>query len=269
MPGEPSPGAPDLTARVLADLRKIRSAKGKLTPQKLSRFPALLQVMGADDLLDAFMAFRRELRRYIATANRDEAAAALSIYADYELVLDRLQETANQYSAGDDLKDQRTARHWSDRGMPQVAEDLVYMAHIKGRLGRELLELSIQGHDGGGIMITIEQMVQAALDVQAPSITLWAMNANGDPQERTIDLRHHSAVETVGEEYRSIEQRVVLAPELLERITRDHGLTLAVTGRDAPMRTISFTNSWQPPAGLKIAMSAYRTRATVEITRHE
>lgn len=265
---EPELGSETPTpAMVLRELLQLRGAKGKLTPQKLSQYPTLLQVVGSHDLLDGFMALRRELRRFIATANRNEAAAALSIYADYELVIDRLQETANQYSESDELRDQRSARRWSDAGMPQIAEDLVYMAEVQGRLGRELLEIDVRAHGSGGLLIVIEQMVQAALDVKAPNVSLWAMNANGDPEECSIDLRRFPAVEITGDEFRSIEQRVVLAPELLERITEDHGLAVAVTGRDAPMRTVSFTSSWQPPAGLQMSMSAYRTRAAIEITR--
>lgn len=151
--------------------------------------------------------------------------------------------------------------------MPQVAEDLVYMAEVQGRLGRELLDIDVRAHESGGLLIAIEQLVQTALDVEAPTVSLWAMNAQGDPEECTIDLRRFPAVEATGEEFRSIEQRVVLAPELLERITEDQGLTLAVTGRDAPMRTVSFTSSWQPPAELKVSMSAYRTRAAIEISK--
>lgn len=256
----------DLRAEVLDQLLALRSAKGVLTPQKLARFPALIEVMGGGDLLDAFMAFRRELRRYIESANRNEKAAALSIYAKDEHVGERFQYVANRL--GDrDVREQRTARRWSDEGMPALADDLVYMAEVQGRLGRELLHIELEITDDGALAVSVDQMVLAHLPVRAPEVTLWAMNSSGDPEELSLDLGRHPATEATKGDYRMIRQRISLAPELLDRITPERSLALAVTGRDAPMRTISFVPPATTPPGVAVVLSAYRTRAAVELTR--
>lgn len=256
----------DLAGEVLAELRAIRSARGKLTPQKLARYPMLMHVLGADDLLDAFFAFRRELRRYAREANRDEAAAAQSIYADAETVIQRLDYTAIRLS-DDELRDQRTARRWSDAGMPALAEDLVYLARVRGRLGREMLSIELDAGPGHGLLLTIDQIVQVDLDVRAPEVTLWTLDTDGDPRQISIDLELYPATETNDGENRLIRQRVLLDGELMDRITPEHGLVLAVTGRDAPMRTISFEDRWSPPREVVVRLSAHRTRAAVELAR--
>jgi hypothetical protein len=262
----PIPDAQELVKQVQDELLNLRSMKGRLTPQKLGRCPTLLRVTGADDLLDAFFAFRRELRRYIETGNRDEAAAALSIYADHDTVLDRLQETADQLSDRDQ-RDQRSARRWSDDGMPTIARDLVYMADVQGRLGRELLNIQLGPTDDGGLLVIIDQMVQTQLPTRAPELSLWIMDTKGDPEELSLDLSDYPAVEATRDDYRMIRQRVRLTPDLLRRLSPEHGLTLAVAERDAPMRTISFEPPTTPIPGIRLAFSAYRTRAAIELTR--
>lgn len=255
-----------LTQRVKDELVEIRSAKGRLTPQKLASYHALVHILGADDLLDAFMAFRRELRLYAESANRNEAAAALSILVDRDNVLDRLQETATRLSP-DDLHDQRSARRWSDAGIPVLARDLVYMAEVQGRLGREMLSIGVDLDNDGNLVVTVQQLLQADVRARAPELSLWAMDAHGDPHELAIDLERFPASEASRGDYRMRTQRVAISVDLLDRVTPDQGLTLAVTGRDAPMRAISFEPATTSIPGLQIAFSAYRTRAAVEVTR--
>lgn len=64
-------------------------------------------------------------------APRLPAPGSLSAPAD--TVLDRLQLTAEALSPDEDWRDQRTARRWSDAGMPTIAQDLVYFAQVAGR----------------------------------------------------------------------------------------------------------------------------------------
>lgn len=256
----------DLGQKIEAELFKIRSAKGRLTPQKLAGYETLVQILGAEDLLDAFMAFRRELRRYAETANRNEAAAALSIMVDQETVLDRLQETAARLDP-DALPDQRSARRWSDAGMPALARDLVYMAEVQGRLGREMLSIGVELNADGNLIVTVQQLLQTDMPARAPELSLWAMDAHGDPHELSIDLEQFPASEATRGDYRMRVQRVSIAVDLLDRVTPEQGLTLAVTGRDAPMRAISFEPTVTAIPGLRMAFSAYRTRAAVELTR--
>lgn len=133
----------------------------------------------------------------------------MSIYADHETVLDRLQETAERFSE-DEARDQRTARRWGDDGMPTLARDLVYMARVRGRLGRELLHIELQAASDGGLLVIVQQMMRADLDVRKPELTLWAMNAEGDPEELSVDLDRHSAAEA-----RMSVQRVHLSAPIL------------------------------------------------------
>ena len=129
-----------LERQVLSELLALRKAYGRLTVQKFSAFTTLRQVCGGDDLLDAFLMFQRELTRY-QHGGRTEAAAAWSLVAPADTVLDRLQLTAEALSPDGDWRDQRTARRWSDAGMPVIAGDLVYFAQVAGRLGTETLSI--------------------------------------------------------------------------------------------------------------------------------
>ncbi|MGL5827459.1 MAG: hypothetical protein ACRCYU_22030 [Nocardioides sp.] len=251
-----------LAGRVLDELLAVRAAKGRLTPQKLSGYPALVEVTGANDLLDAFFAFRRELERYRTSANRDHAAAVLSISADFDTVLDRLQYTADELSDG--LADQRSARRWSDRGMPTIARDLVYMAEVQQRLGQELLSVELQG-DESELMLVIEQMVSTELNVVAPEVKLWLTSDDGDPEELVVDLGRYPASTAQQEEYTLHRHRVALAGELLARVQPGQSLTVSITGRNAPMRTAFFRDRATLPERFAVTFSCYRTVVGVEV----
>lgn len=146
-----------LEAQVLSELLALRKAHGRLSIQKFSRFEVLRRVCGGDDLLDGFLLFQRELARY-QRAGRNEAAAALSLCSPADTVLDRLQLTAEALS-GEDWRDQRTARRWSDAGMPVIARDLVYFAQVAGRLGTETLSITLGG-SGQRLAVCIDQMTR-------------------------------------------------------------------------------------------------------------
>ena len=160
-----------LEQQVLAELLALRKAYGQLTVQKFSTFTTLRQVCGGDDLLDAFLLFQRELARY-QHSGRNEAAAALSLSAPADTVLDRLQLTAEALSPEQDWRDQRTARRWSDAGMPILARDLVYFAQVAGRLGTETLSIQLGG-SGTSLMVIIDQMTSSDLPAKAPLIQVW------------------------------------------------------------------------------------------------
>ena len=154
-----------LEQQVLTELLALRKAYGQLTVQKFSTFATLRQVCGGDDLLDAFLLFQRELARY-QHSGRNEAAAALSLSAPADTVLDRLQLTAEALSPEQDWRDQRTARRWSDAGMPILARDLVYFAQVAGRLGTETLSIQLGGN-GASLMVIIDQMTNSDLPRQS------------------------------------------------------------------------------------------------------
>lgn len=258
-----------LVDRVLNELLDMRGTKGRLTPQKLARYPALLNITGGDDLLDAFMSFRRELRRYVETANRNEAAAALSISAPDEQIGHRLEYCANRLSADPrNPSEPRTARGWSDEGMPAIAEDLVYLAEVRGRLGAEMLSIAVHGENNGSISVAVEQVLQGDVQALPPTLSVWLMDADGDPEELHVGLGDLPMTVATSQTHRMNRQQFLLCSDLLERTTERHGLSLAVTGRDAPMRTASFSApTGRVPETLAIAYSAYRTRVVVEFTR--
>lgn len=134
----------ELIAAVHADLVALRGAHGRLTVQKFSQYMALRLVCGGGDLLEAYLAFERELRRYATEGNRNEAAA-LSISAPMKTVLDRLEEVVSLLDDTGEGRDQRTARRWSDQGFTTIATEMVHVAEVRGRLGNELLTIELFG----------------------------------------------------------------------------------------------------------------------------
>lgn len=182
-----------LEQRVLAELLGLRKATGVLTVQKFGRFETLRLVCGGDDLLDAYLMFQRELERY-RHSGRNEAAAALSLSSAADSVLDRLQLTAEALSPGEAWRDQRTARRWSDAGMPVIARDLVYFAQVAGRLGTETLSIQLDGQ-GTELAVVIDQMTTVGLPTKAPLIQVWHYPDGEEPRQVELDLDHYASTE--------------------------------------------------------------------------
>ena len=157
-----------LIATVKKELTALRGAQGILDAQKFNNYPNLVRVCGGDDLLEAFLMFGREMRRYASEGNRNEAAAALSITAPAETVLDRLEYVVGLFEEHGQIRDQRTGRRWSDKGISAIAKDLVYMAEVKGRLGTEMLTIEIDGGCDEGLFLSIYQLTTKNLDETAP-----------------------------------------------------------------------------------------------------
>ncbi|WP_396910314.1 hypothetical protein [Mycolicibacterium sp.] len=176
----------ETVAAVVDALKKLRGGHGVLTVQKFSHQPTLVQLLGDGDLFDGFIAFKRELGR-LQRGNKFEAAVAYSIAADYESVLDRLQATAEALADGEP-RDQRTARHWSDRGMEAVARELIAFAHLRGHLGRDLIGIAL--HDGGtgAVDIRIVQVASIHLRPRAPVVTVVQQPDSEHPMTNEIDL---------------------------------------------------------------------------------
>ena len=177
-----------LTQAVLEELLALRSKPGRLTIHKFAEHPALRRVCGGGDLLDAFLMFQRELTRLQADADRDVAAAAWSISAKADSVLDRLQLTAEALS-GDEWRDQRSARRWSDHGMPVLADQLTYSAEVQGRLGQELL--SIELHDGSDESTAARGHRPARLVLtyqRRRHWFVWTYPDGDDPHEADLDI---------------------------------------------------------------------------------
>lgn len=169
----------ELIASVHKELVAITGAHGLLTVEKFSQFPALILVFGGGDLLEGFLGFEREMKRYVDEGNRDVAAAAISITAPADRALDRLEYVVAEIEAEDgEYRDQRTGRRWSDRGLKVIATEMVHVAEVRGRLGSELLTIEISGNRKDGLHLTISQLTNKQLDERAPLVRFW--NHQGD-----------------------------------------------------------------------------------------
>ena len=263
----------ELQARVLDELTRLRGSLGRLTVQKFSKFPTLRRVCGGGDLLDALLMFEREMRRYRETAGRNEAAAAISITAPADTVLDRLEHVVGALPQDGELRDQRSARRWSDSGLPTLAEDLVYFAEVQGRLGQELLNIEATGTLEAGLRLTIDQMTTNGLPDRAPLIRAWHYPDNSDePHEReaTVDLEEFLSAITSNEAHQMKRYHVHLDfPHMREELSRDEEkiMSVSIEGRDAPMRTVSINDSTELPRGLRLESTVYRTIVMIDVVR--
>ena len=257
-----------LEQQVLTELLALRKAYGQLTVQKFSTFTTLRQVCGGDDLLDAFLLFQRELARY-QHSGRNEAAAALSLSAPADTVLDRLQLTAEALSPEQDWRDQRTARRWSDAGMPILARDLVYFAQVAGRLGTETLSIQLGG-SGTNLMVVIDQMTNSDLPAKAPLIQVWHYPSSNSPRELTLDLEQITSPQVSRDGLTMRRHRLALdLPDTKAVEPDDAILAVSIIGQDAPMRTVFYQDHSHLIPGLHTRMTTYRTIVMVEVARDE
>lgn len=243
---------------------QLRKSHGVLTIQKFAQYETLRPACGGDDLLDAYTMFRREMTRFQALG-RTEAAAALSLIAEADTVLDRLQMTAEALSPAE-WRDQRTARRWSDAGMPILAEHLAYLAEVQGRLGRELLNLLVEGDVNEGIRLTVDQMTHKELNSRAPEIRIWRSPEADTPQEITLSLERFQC--TSVEQHPYVMQRHVLQIDIPDATAVDPEtavLAVTITGQDSPMRTVIMEDHSQLHPRFRIRWATYRTIATMTI----
>lgn len=263
------PGHEQLTRLVLGELLTLRSKPGRLTIHKFAELQTLRRVCGGGDLLDAFLMFQRELDRLRQDGDRDVAAAAWSLTAEADTVLDRLQLTAEALS-GDEWRDQRTARRWSDHGMPVLADQLAYIAELQGRLGQELLSIELHdSEDESRLHVVIDQLVSAHLPATAPLVRLWTYPYGDNPHEADldIDLEAHGS-RTVTKDGQSMRRHKldVPIPDLATIGAGQLALSLSVEGRDAPMRTVFFVDFTTPATDRMVRFAAYRTIATIDVS---
>ena len=257
---------PAVVAATRAELLVLRSGHGQLTMSKLSGCPHLVQLCGEGDLVEAFMMLGRELARY-EKGNKYEAAAALSLSSPADTVLDRFTMTAEHF----DYQDQRTIRRWSDRGLGRIAEDLAAIANVRGRLGRELLTLTLQDAPDGRHQLMIDQMDFAQLDGEPPSVTIWIWHDEDNADQAAPELTSTNSRHAEDGSYRNTRWRIALPPlgELLADLERRHRtnklITIAVQGRSAPARTAIWRNEATLPEGLLVEVVVHRTMVMVEL----
>ncbi len=264
----------ELIASVHTELVALRGAHGRLTVEKFSQYPALLLVCGGGDLLEAFLMFEREMRRYVAEGNRNEAAAAISITAPADTVLARLEYVVTDLENDGDFRDQRTGRRWSDRGLKTIATEMVHVAEVRGRLGSELLTIEITGNREEGLHLTISQLTNKNLDERAPLVRFWKHQGDDlveQPASLTLDFDRYKAPEVANDTYRLKRYHIrAELPEDLEAAEVDIGdaiYSISLEGRDAPMRTVTFVDHSDLGDGLGLQFTTYRTLATVEIVK--
>ena len=255
----------DAVHRELVDLR---GARGRFTIEKFTGYPVLRRVCGGGDLLDGFLTFERELRRYAISAGRDEAAAALSIQAPAETVLDRLEHVVAALPQDGQLRDQRTARRWSDRGLRTIAGDLVHLAEVQGRLGRELLAIEVTGDGRDGLLVTIDQMTALTLPAKPPLVRVWHYDEDGATTEAGVDVDLREIPSALARdmkyEMRRFRLLVEMPGHLHGRVPGSKLLGVSVEGRDAPTRTTSLHAALTPGATGQVTFSVYRTLVAID-----
>jgi hypothetical protein len=264
-----------LIAAVHTELVALRSAHGRLTVEKFSQYPTLRLVCGGGDLLEAFLMFERELRRYTAEGNRNEAAAALSLMAPQATVLARFEEVLGHFEDADGReRNQRTARRWSDQGLTTIATEMVHIAEVRGRLGSELLTIELSGTLSAGLHLVIWQLTNKPLDERAPLVRFWRHHGDDlveQSNDLTLDLDRYQAPEATNDDYRLKRYHIVVAlTEELRLPKGDVGETvysISIEGRDAPMRTVTFMDDSQLGDELVLRFTTYRTIATVEVVK--
>lgn len=263
-----------LTLIVLEELKALRKDHGRLTVQKFSQFPALRRVCGGGDLLDAYLEFERQLRQYIATGNRNEAAAAISLLGPGDRVIDRLEDVVGHFEEKGPSREQRTGRRWSDRGLKTMATDLVHVADVRGRLGRELVTIEIAGTRATGLQIVLWHLAARHFNEHAPLVRFWKHQGDDlveQPQELRVDLEQVDAPEASNDTYRL--KRYHISAELPAELSTeevdpgDALYSISIEGPDAPMRTVSFLDQSRLGDDLTLRFTTYRTIATVEVIK--
>lgn len=264
----------DLVAAVHEELLAMRGAHGKLTVEKFSRYPNLRQVCGDSDVLVAFLMFERELQRYIRKGNRNEAAAALSIAAPWETVLNRLEAVTHHLDPDGDGRDQRTARRWSDQGMLILATELVHLADVQIRLGSELTSIELSGTYEDGIILDVFQLTTRHAEERAPLARVWYYLPDEAVEGGNTIIYDLEEVES---------PQADKGPFLLRRYTfkldRLKGLEAApvnagetvyrfsIDGRDAPLRSVSFQDKSDLSGFFTVRFTAHLTDATIEMMK--
>ncbi len=248
------------------ELLALRSEHGKFTTAKLSQYPTLVRLCGEDDLIEAFLALKRELQRY-KHGNKHQAAAALSIISPADTVLERFTLTAEHF----DYQDQRTIRRWSDKGLKGIAEDLVAIANVRGRLGRELLTLTLTGNPKDGFQLVIDQMDFTQLASTPPGVTMWLWVDEDNAEEANIELTEETSRSANNQTYRNTRWQIELpdVSKLLadqnRRTKTDKILTIAIQGRNAPSRTVVWSDHSTLPKEIISEVTIHRTMVMVEM----
>jgi len=279
--GSPFGDTDALTAAVYKELRALRGAHGRLTPEKFSRYPVLHHVCGGRNVLDAFNVFTRHLERTIRQGDQYAVAAALSLTADQDTVMARFEDALGHF---EDLngqeRNERTARRWSDRGMRTIATDLVHLGDVQLRLGSELIEIELSGSREAGIAMVLWQLTTRHREERAPLVRLGWVHAtkrdghhdHDEPDPSTLyDLDHVPCDEAAKGPFRLRRYEFPLdIPEKRSSAAAKAGdavYRITIEGRDAPLRAVSFQDDSDLARAYSVKFTAYLTDATIEVVK--
>jgi hypothetical protein len=145
------------------ELRRLRSAKEPFSAIKLADYPPLVSITGEGDVPDA-AGWLQDYAAFAGRGNKFVRCAADSIFGDGDDVLARLTSAGNVWDV-----DQRTARTWSDKGIPLLAQAFVRASDLSSTEG--ITENTVfVGADEDGLHLRIAALFDAALDHPDPYI---------------------------------------------------------------------------------------------------
>lgn len=257
------------------ELIALRGNFGQLNRQKFSQYSVLHEVCGGYEDNDDYLIFRQEMDRIVSTSNRNEAAAALSIIAPADLLLDRLEYVVEHFEDDSgETRDQRTARRWSDRGMVKVATELVNQALVKSWLAREIMILGLAG-DESGLVLNFGYYFAEYLESFPPMVAIW-LAADNKYSEAFIEIEHDArdfkVFERRDEDHRLEQYRIpIQLPDALtdpEHIDSEIGIVISIDAVGAPMRAVTFKDETQLGDDLKIEFSVFREVALIEVRKN-
>ena len=262
-----------LIQAVHKELKALRGAFGKLNLQKFSQYPTLRAVCGGNDLTDDYLVFTREMERMIAEANRNEAAAALSLTAPEDLMINRCWYVVERFPLeSGETRDQRTGRRWSDKGMPNVATDLVNLATLSGWLGRESLNIELSGHPER-FFLSVWYEFSDGLRARTPKLNILDFSRRDGPKDEAVDLGQYRTTDRQYDGYHAQQYHVpITLPENLtqpERTGTDTVLTMALTTKWAPMRTMLFVDKSDLGTQMRAVFSAHRGLIMIHLIHGE
>lgn len=189
-------------------------------------------------------------------------------------MLDRLEHVVSHFEETGQVRDQRTARRWSDRGLRTIAADLAHTADIRGHLGVEMLTIEVGGTRATGLHLVISHLTTKTIEEKAPLVRFWKYEGDDVVEQSeglTVDLAHVMAPEATNDTYRL--KRYTIAAELPDDLGEaevdpgDPLYSISFEGRDAPMRTVAFVNESDLSDALSLRFTTYRTIATVEVVK--
>lgn len=262
-----------LIQAVHKELIVLRGAFGKLNLQKFSQYPVLRAVSGGNDLTDDYLVFKREMERLVAESNRNEAAAALSILAPADLLLDRLEYVVEHFQDDSgEARDQRTARRWSDRGMLVVATDLVRSATLSGWFGRESLNIELSGNPAQ-FFLSIWYGFSEELRASPPQLNILDFSREDGPKDQLVDLEQYRILDREDDGFRAQQYHVPISlPENLtdpDLTGTETVITMAIRTKWAPMRTMLFVDKSDLGQELRSVYSAHRGLIMIHLMHGE